>query len=197
MKAEVKYDWDVKWLTRETLSLGDELTKMAARETVKETRRGLIRHPDIKLRRGSRGLLGTIRYKKSKYGNGYIAGVFSRQSADKWEKTFGAQAHFLEYGHAAPGYGKYSSIMGGRANKILESRGDKLEYWIRRRAGRNRTKYYRYKFEEIKKHVEERPFIRPAMKRAKKKIEHVAPRYVRSWVLKINNKGQQEWVGVK
>jgi len=176
MKAEVKYDLNVKWMLVETKKLADELTLQAAKETVKETRRGLIRHPDIKLRRGSRGLLGTIRYQKSKYGNGYIAGVFSKEGAGKWEDTFGAQAHFLEYGHAAPYKGKYSSILEGRTDRVAKL------------LKKDDSRYYRHKWEEIQKHVEERPFIKPAMKKARKTIERKAPQYVNKWVRRVNNK---------
>lgn len=187
MKAEVKVDFNVRLWEKESLKLTDFLTKDAAKRVVKETRRNLIRHKDITLRRGARGILGTIRFKKSKYKDkGYIAGIFKQQTA-KWEDTFGAQAHFLEYGHAAPGYGKYSSM--------LEHRSDGAAEWLKSRKGRTKTKMYRYKFEAIEKVVAPRPFIKPAIGTVTKQIRSAHPGYVRKWVAGLNRSGGRVWFG--
>ena len=81
-----------------------------------------------KARRGQDGLLGTVKPMKSKYlDNMHIVGIFD-DSGGEWEKTMGAQAVFVEFGHAKPG------DKGGP------------------------------------KHVPAKPFFRPAIKTAKKKI---------------------------
>jgi len=186
MKADIKIDFNMRLWKKETLKLADGLTKDTAKRMVKETRRGLMRHRDITLRRGARGLLGTIRFKKANFkdsrsiGKGYIAGVFKKGQTGKWEDTFGAQAYFLEYGHAAPGLGKYSSY--------LEGRDDEMAEWMRRRKGRHKTKLYRYKFEEIKKVVEARPFIGPAMRKVTREVKSIHPGMVRDWVSSLNNR---------
>lgn len=132
--------WDVAWngenIKKEIDAKITKMSKKGAEIVAKEVRTNLQRGGKFpKSRRGQKGLLGTIKTMKSRYDKKmYMVGVLADNSGE-WEKTFGAQAVFVEFGHAARGKGR--STVGAK---------------------------------NVSKHIPARPFFRPAMKKAKRKI---------------------------
>jgi len=78
---------------------------------------------------------------------GYVVGIFEQTPVPaRWEDSLGARGVFLEYGHAAPGKGI------GTTMKFL---------------GLKRTR------KSVTKTVKPYPFLRPAMKKYKRKIQQI------------------------
>ena len=121
------------WFQKEAMKEIEKQVSVASREAAeilkKQVRANLQKGGDFpKARRGESGLLGTVKVMKSKYRDEmHMVGVFD-DGGGEWEKTMGAQAVFVEFGHAKPG------DKGGP------------------------------------KHVPAKPFFRPAIKSAKRKI---------------------------
>ena len=86
-------------INRKAKVVSKESAEILAKQVKSNLQRG-GRFP--KARRGESGLLGTVKVMPSRYDDKmHLVGVFD-DSGSAWEETFGAQAVFVEYGHARP-----------------------------------------------------------------------------------------------
>lgn len=90
----------LNWKSNQALK---RITRKADKAALKGARHVLM-GAKRRVRRQSGELASAIRLKESRY-NGYIVGVFAANTTP-WEKSLGARAVFIEFGHAAPNRGR-------------------------------------------------------------------------------------------
>lgn len=92
----------LEWNDDKVIKITEEIVKQVSKEGAVKIRGDIRRKLSSMAKRGQAGLLGTIKAKKSRFKDGgYMVGVFDDKGG-KWEESFGAQALFVEFGHAKP-----------------------------------------------------------------------------------------------